>query len=299
MITKEPLIKHGWLKAILFLICFLGFGFIVHLILYIPGRTIIFPLLRVLDLFSGANWQYREWVTIALTNPLSTLFWVWIFHKIINKQSFSSLGLKFSGYKNDFIAGLLLGFGLTGLGFGVLYVFNFLSVEQVQFSLNNHLLYVFVFALVALGEEIAIRGFIFKNLASSFNKYIALVLSSFAFVYIRGTYSDWNNIDLAMEAGTPSLWAIVPILNLFLFGILVGLYCIYKNNLWFPIGVNFSWSYFKTPVCGFQDFNFGNNETIFRHNLRVSDFDGSILLTAFIIAGIVFVHRQYGGRTAV
>jgi hypothetical protein len=299
MITKSLPIKHGWLKAILFLICFLGFGFIVHLILYIPGRAIIFPVLRVLDLFSGAKWYYREWVTIALTNPFSTLFWVWIFHKIINKQSFSSLGLKLSGYKDDFISGLLLGFGLTGLGFGVLYVFNFLSVEQVKFSLNNHLLYVFVFALVALGEEIAIRGFILKNLASSFNKYIALVLSSLAYVYMRGEYSDWNNIDLGMVAGTPSPWAVVPLLNLFLVGILLGLYCIYKNNLWFPIGVNFSWSYFKTPVCGFQDYTFGDNETIFRHNLRVSDFDGSILLTALIIAGIIFVHRRYSGRTAL
>ena len=293
MITKEPPIKHGWLKAILFLICFLGFGFIVHLILYIPGRTIIFPLLRVLDLFSGANWHYREWVTIALTNPFSALFWVWIFHKIINKQSFTSLGLKLSGYKDDFIAGLLLGFGLTGLGFGVLYVFDFLLVEQVKFSLNNHLLYVFVFALVALGEEIAIRGFILQNLASSFNKYIALVLSSFAFVYIRG----WNNIDFGIVAGIPSPWAIVSLLNLFLVGILLGLYCFYKNNLWFPIGVNFSWSYFKTPVCGFKEYDFGTNETIIRQNLRVSDFEGSILFTVLIIAGIVFVHRRYSSSS--
>ena len=110
---KNSPIKHGWLKATLFLICFLIFGFVVHLILYIFGGEIIIPVLRVLDLFSGAKWYYREWVTIALTTPLSALFWVWIFHKIINKQSFSSLGLKLSGYKDDFIEGLLLGFGLT------------------------------------------------------------------------------------------------------------------------------------------------------------------------------------------
>ena len=293
---KNSSIKHGWLKATLFLICFLIFGFVVHLILYIPGGEIIRPVLRVLGLYPDP-WYYREWVTIALTNPFSALFWVWIFHKIINKQSFISLGLKLSGYKDDFIEGLLLGFGLTGLGFGVLYVFDFLLVEQVKFSLNNHLLYVFVFALVALGEEIAIRGFILKNLASSFNKYIALILSSLAFVYIRGDYSHWNDIDFGIVAGIPSPWVIVSLLNLFLVGILLGLYCIYKNNLWFPIGVNFSWSYFKTPVYGFQDTNFGLNETILKHNLRVSDFEGSILFTVLIIAGIVFVHRRYSSSS--
>ena len=187
----------------------------------------------------------------------------------------------------------MLGFGLTGLGFGVLYVFDFLLVEQVKFSLNNHLLYVFVFALVALGEEIAIRGFILHNLASSFNKYIALVLSSFAFVYIRG----WNNIDLGIVEGIPSPWAFVSLLNLFLVGILLGLYCFYKNNLWFPIGVNFSWSYSKTPVCGFKEYDFGTNETIIRQNLSVSDFEGSILFTVLIIAGIVFVHRRYSSSS--
>ena len=187
----------------------------------------------------------------------------------------------------------MLGFGLTGLGFGVLYVFDFLLVEQVKFSLNNHLLYVFVFALVALGEEIAIRGFILQNLASSFNKYIALVLSSFAFVYIRG----WNNIDLGIVEGIPSPWAFVSLLNLFLVGILLGLYCFYKNNLWFPIGVNFSWSYFKTPVCGFKEYDFGTNETIIRQNLSISDFEGSILFTVLIIAGIVFVHRRYSSSS--
>ena len=293
---KNSTIKHGWLKATLFLICFLIFGFVVHLILYIPGGEIIRPVLIVLGLYPDP-WYYREWVTIALTNPFSALFWVWIFHKIINKQSFISLGLKLSGYKDDFIEGLLLGFGLTGLGFGVLYVFDFLLVEQVKFSLNNHLLYVFVFSLVALGEEIAIRGFILQNLASSFNKYIALVLSALAFVYIRGDYSHWNDIDFGIVAGIPSPWVIVSLLNLFLVGILLGLYCIYKNNLWFPIGVNFSWSYFKTPVCGFQDTNFGLNETILKHNLRVSDFEGSILFTVLIIAGIVFVHRRYSSSS--
>ena len=137
------------------------------------------------------------------------------FHKIINRQSFTSIGLEFSGYKDDFISGLLLGFGLTGLGFGILYTFNFLSVESIQFSLKTQLFYVFVYTLISLSEEIAVRGYILQNLSKSFNKYIALVLSSLAFVYIRGTYSDWNNIDLAMVAGTPSPWVIVPILNLF------------------------------------------------------------------------------------
>ena len=233
----------------------------------------------------GSYWHKKEWVLIVVSNLFSTLFWVWIFHKIINRQSFTSIGLEFSRYKDDFISGLLLGFGLTGLGFGILYTFNFLSVESIQFSLKTQLFYLFIYALIALGEEIAVRGYILQNLSRSFNKYIALVLSSLAFMVIRGANSDWTNMN------------VVPLFNLFLAGILLGVYCIYKNNLWFPIGANFTWSYFKEPVWGFVGYNFPLNdfgpETIFSHNLRERDFDGSIILTALIIAGIVYVHRRY------
>ena len=85
---KNSQIKYGWLKALLFIICFLSSGFIVHLLLTIFGGGILRSILRVLGLFSGAQWYYKEWLAIALTYPISTLFWVWIFHKIINKQSF-------------------------------------------------------------------------------------------------------------------------------------------------------------------------------------------------------------------
>ena len=72
----------------------------------------------------------------------------------------------------------------------------------------------------------------------------------------------------------------------------LGLYCIYKNNLWFPIGMNFSWNYLKGPVCNFWNYHHGMN-SIFIHNLKAGEFEESILLTALIVIGIVFVHKRY------
>jgi len=243
----------------------------------------MFSVLRIVD--EHAFFDLSIWVTIALTNPFVTLFWIWVFHKIINKQSFSSLGLKIYGYKDDFIEGLLLGFGLMVLGFGVLYVFDFLSVNQIKFSLNHHLLYVIVFAIVAIGEETAIRGFILQNLSSSFNKYIALVLSSLVF--------------MIMHIGNPNMSA-VPLFNLFLAGLLLGVYCIHKNNLWFPIGAHITWNYFQGPVLGFEVS--GNDvDSIFIQSLNGSElitggefgFEGSIILTVLMIIGIVYLDRRF------
>ena len=279
---KNSSVTYGWLKALLFIICFLSFGFIVHLLLTIFGGGILRSILRVLGLFSGAQWYYKEWVTIALTYPISTLFWVWIFHKIINKQSFFSLGFQLRGYKDDLILGIFLGAGIIGLGFVTLYVLNFLSLESIKFSFNNHILYIFVFFLITVGKE----GFILKNLSSSLNKYIALVLSSLAYVYLQVNIGiAWIDLNMIVEKG------IVPLLNLFLFGILLGLYCIYKNNLWFPIGMNFSWNYLKGPVCSFWNYHHGM-DSIFIHNLKAGQFEESILLTALLIIGIVFIHKR-------
>ena len=88
-----------------------------------------------------------------------------IFQKIINKQSLLSLGFQFIGYKDDLILGVFLGAGIIGLGFGTLYVFNFLSVESIKFSFNNHILYIFIFFLVGVREEASLRGFMLKNLS--------------------------------------------------------------------------------------------------------------------------------------
>ncbi|MAI86757.1 MAG: hypothetical protein CMF99_06310 [Candidatus Marinimicrobia bacterium] len=145
----------------------------------------------------------------------------------------------------------------------------------------------FIFFLVAVGEEASLRGFMIKNLSRSMNKYIALVLSSLSYVYVQVNIGI-SGIDLNIIVET----GIVPLLNLFLFGTLLGLYCIYKNNLWFPIGMNFTWNYLKGPVCNFWNYHHGMN-SIFIHNLKAGEFEESLLLTALIIIGIVFVHKRY------
>ena len=93
------------------------------------------------------------------------------------------------------------------------------------------------------------------------------------------------NLNMIAEKG------IVSLLNLFLFGILLGLYCIYRNNLWFPIGLNFSFNYSKRPACNFWNFHYGMN-AIFRHDLNATEFENLVLLTFLIVLGIIFVHKR-------
>ena len=285
MITSAPRIKYGWLRAVLFFISF--FIFIA-----------VFDLIGIAIVSSISEYSFEEYISdtdllmenkmmllMMVSQLFGTLFTVWIFQKFVNRESFTSIGLEFSGYKDDFVSGLLLGVGLIVLGFGTLYIFNFLSVASIQFSLIDQLFYLSLFAVVSLNEEIAIRGYILQNLSSSFNKYIALVLSSLVF--------------MIMHIGNPNMSA-VPLFNLFLAGLLLGVYCIHKNNLWFPIGAHITWNYFQGPVLGF-DVSGNDVDSIFIQILNGSElitggefgFEGSIILTVLMIIGIVYLDRRF------
>ena len=285
MKTDAPRIKYGWLRAVLFFISF--FIFIA-----------VFDLIGIAIISSISEYSFEEYIAdtkllmenkmmmlMMVSQLFGTLFTVWLFQKFVNREPFTSIGLEFSGYKDDFVSGLLLGVGLIVLGFGTLYIFNFLSVASIQFSLIDQLFYLSLFAVVSLNEEIAIRGYILQNLSRSFNKYIALVLSSLVF--------------MIMHIGNPNMSA-VPLFNLFLAGLLLGVYCIHKNNLWFPIGAHITWNYFQGPVLGFEVS--GNDvDSIFIQSLNGSElitggefgFEGSIILTTFMIIGIIYLDRRY------
>ena len=285
MITSAPRIKYGWLRAVLFFISF--FIFIA-----------VFDLIGIAIVSSISEYSFEEYISdtdllmenkmmllMMVSQLFGTLFTVWLFQKFVNRESFTFIGLEFSGYKDDFVSGLLLGIGLIVLGFGTLYIFNFLSVASIQFSLIDQLFYLSLFAVVSLNEEIAIRGYILQNLSSSFNKYIALVLSSLVF--------------MIMHIGNPNMSA-VPLFNLFLAGLLLGVYCIHKNNLWFPIGAHITWNYFQGPVLGFEVS--GNDvDSKFFQSLNGSElitggefgFEGAIILTVLMIIGIVYLDRRF------
>ena len=285
MITNTPRIKHGWLRAVFFFISFFIFVSLFDLV----GIAIVSLL---------TEYSFKEYISdtaLLMENKMmllmmvcqlaGTLFTVWLFQRYINREPFSSIGIEFNGHEDDFIFGLLIGLGLIVTGFGILIIFNFISIASLQFSFIDQLFYLCLFAVVSLNEEIAMRGYILQNLSSSFNKYIALAMSSLVF--------------MIMHIGNPNMSAI-PLFNLFLAGLFLGIYCIHRKNLWFPIGAHFTWNYFQGPVLGFE---VSGNEvnSLFIQRLDGSDlitggqfgFEGSIILTTFMIIGIIYLDRRF------
>jgi len=286
METKSPLIKRGWLRSLLFFLSF----FIIVALFNIIGIVIasFFSVYGFEEFLSDQELLMGNkmmMMTTMVSQLAGALFTVWIFQKFVSRESFTSIGLRFEGFKNDLYQGLLVGAGLITIGFLTLVIFNLISVDLTYFSLYDQVFYLILFAVVSLNEEIAIRGYILQNLSKSFNKYIALAISSLVF--------------MIMHLGNPNL-DILPIVNLFLAGIFLGVYRIHKNNLWFPIGAHLTWNYLQGPIYGFEVS--GNKiNSLFEQKLNGHDiltggnfgYEGSIILTVFLIAGIYLMDKHF------
>ena len=285
METKSPLIKSGWLRSLLFFLSF----FIIIALFDIIGIAIVsvFSEYGFEEFISDPEliMQNKMMLLMMICQLMGTLFTVWIFQKFISKERFISIGLDFINYKNDFYQGLAVGTGLISIGFFTLIILNLTSIDLTYFSIYDQIFYFFLFVVVSLNEEIAIRGYILHNLSQSFNKYIALIISSFVF--------------MGMHLGNPNI-GVLPLMNLFLAGIFLGVYRIHKNNLWFPIGAHLMWNYLQGPIYGFEVS--GNKiNSLFEQKLNGHElltggnfgYEGSIILTVFLIISIFLMDKRF------
>ena len=285
---SKPAIQLGWLRAFLQLIAWFIFYAIVTSI-----ATLAIALIRGIDpsTLMGDEAAIFEklgigWMTLVqLIGFGCTLLTVWIFRRFIDKKSMLSLGFEFKAYRNDLLAGMGWGFILMLIGFGVLWISGMLTVTGIQFDPVSLSFYLLMFIIVAFNEEILMRGYVLINLMDSMNKYAALILSSLLF-------SAMHLMNANMS--------IVPAINIFLAGILLGIYFIHKGNLWFPIGMHFTWNFFQGPIFGFEVSGLITNSIIVQeiagHELLTGGefgFEGSLIATVAMVILIAVLHLKY------
>jgi hypothetical protein len=93
------------------------------------------------------------------------------------------------------------------------------------------------FPFAAFTEEIVCRGYILQNMRDIGQPLTGVIISSAIFTLFHSL--------------NPGVWAnIVPVLSLFLTGVLLALLYILSGNIWFPTAVHFVWNATEGPVLG-------------------------------------------------
>ena len=276
--------SQGWKSILKIIIPYL----VIDAIFQIVGGLIMGLDLRHMQMASQTTAQL--FVTCFM-GMVGTVGIVWLFTTKVDKKSFTSIGFDRTKVIKDIALGLAMGFVIMLSGYSILVLTHQLQFVDIKFNALNLVYSVGVFVFVAVSEEVFTRGYILRNLAVSFNKYVALVVSALIFSLMHLANPNANLVGLSI---------------IFLSGLVLGLPYLYSKNLWFPIALHFSWNFFQGPIFGFNvsGLNFyklieTKYATANNWNGGEFGFEGSILAIFFLLCALTAIYFLFRSRNAV
>lgn len=202
----------------------------------------------------------------------------------------SLLGMSLKGRGKDLLAGLGVAVLLYAVGFGTSLLMGTVEIASVQWVPRDLLGTLLFFLLVAVTEEVMLRGFVLgRMLSAGMNRFVALFLSSVLFS--------------AMHLFNPN-FALLPFVNILLAGCLLGASFLYTRNLCFPVVLHWFWNWLQGPVLGYEVSGMDSGETLLTLRLTGSDlltggsfgFEGSLLCTVLLVGGTLAIVAYYERR---
>ena len=200
------------------------------------------------------------------------------------------LGMSLRGRGKDLLAGLGVAVLLYAVGFGTSLLMGTVEIASVEWVPRDLLGTLLFFLLVAVTEEVMLRGFVLgRMLSAGMNRFVALFLSSALFS--------------AMHLFNPN-FALLPFVNILLAGCLLGTSFLYTGNLCFPVVLHWFWNWLQGPVLGYEVSGMDSGETLLTLRLTGSDlltggsfgFEGSLLCTVLLVGGTLAIVAYYERR---
>lgn len=269
----------------------MAFDILLFLFLFLLMYSLFSFLFSVLVPADEGSMTVRQLLFMAdeLFLLLAAVFSSWLVLRI-RGLSFSILGLRVKGYSKDLWKGALFALSFYALSFVISLLSGSVEVVSVSFSLSSLLMSFLFFGLVAVFEELALRGFVLgRMLEAGVNKFVALFLSSLLFSLLH--------------LANPN-FAVLPFINILLAGVMLGASYIYTRNLCFPIALHWLWNWLQGPVLGYEVSGNRFGESLL--NLRLSanewmnggdfGFEGSLLCTLLLIAGTLIIMKMESGK---
>lgn len=228
--TVKPVIKQGWIRAVVYLIGVFLIGYVFQLF----GNEIMNQFKVGTE--NGDASVLNFGILYAIMGLLLVMF-TWLMRKFIDRRSFMSLGFYWKGYSNEAGMGFFGALAILGIGSLILVATGYISFISASFNISALLIEIAIMVVVAFVEELLFRGYLLNNLLKSVNKWVALGITAILFALFHET-----NPDVTVFA----------IINILLAGLLLGLNYIFTKNLWFSICFHFAWNYFQGPVLGYD-----------------------------------------------
>lgn len=236
---KNPLIREGWLRVLLFGVAFCVVTLFVAIpaMLFVAGSSFDELKTALLPTLEGAMTGNYLWLMILVEFGIAVIS-VGIFRFWIDRRGLKDLGWSLDGFTGEAVIGLFMGPAVMGIAALLMFVSGHLEWADITWDPSSLFVSLGLMALIAFSEELVFRGYILDSLLESFpNKWVALIISSVLFAAFHFT--------------SPGIHTLAFV-NLFLAGLLLGVNYLYTRNLWFSFFFHLSWNFFQGPILGFR-----------------------------------------------
>ena len=190
--------------------------------------------------FTGASLEnFMPPTYIQLFATIGTILAIMLLAFAIHKWKKAEAGVCFSGqgWKEYFI-GIVVGFVMLAVAI----LPGFLT-KGLSFSLSEMgtsffglwILYIIGFAIQSYSEEFMFRGYMMPRLAQKYNIYFVLIAQAVMFSW---AHTSNDNVSF------------VGLLNIFLIGLVFGMFVIITDNIMLASGLHFIWNFAQGCVFG-------------------------------------------------
>lgn len=246
--NAEGKVRSGWKIA-----AALGSFFVILMIVEtMLAVVLLVPLIGSLDSFSSGSFsslyntlydELMEWAWLLYILQALVMIAVPVFAwKVIIKRKLGDMGLTRLRVK-ELLWGLLLGAVSITLVFLLLMAFGVVRVVSwTPVPSADTYLYLVIFILVGVSEEVFFRGYSVSALRQTRSIPVIFIASSLVFALMHAANPGFN---------------FSAFINIFIIGLLFTYAYMKSGNIWMPIGFHITWNYVQCGVFGLNTSGIG------------------------------------------
>jgi len=261
----------------------IGLFLIVWGALYAP---LLVPVARKFPVEEPSVRLYFE-----LTGTVTILAAAWIMLHWIDRRPLTSLGFIGEHAVRDLSIGIALGSSMMAICVAILTASHW-AIWLPMFRISFGVVSLGALSMIAntVTQEVLVRGYVQQTFDLELGTRTAVLLSAGVFTLLH--------------AGV--IRTMIPALNLFAAGILLGVAYAVTRNLWLPIGLHFAWNFLQGPILGLLVT--GQNVSTGQPMLQVNGpaiftggsfgIEGGLLALIVTVAGVAVVYAITRWMTA-
>ena len=159
-----------------------------------------------------------------------------VYCRYIEKRSVASMGLRKGNAFLEYTVGAGIGVIMYALTFLIAYVSGSVTVKlNPEGFMPIIILFLLGYVIQGASEEILVRGYLMVTVARDYKPWIAIIFSSTMFSLLH-----------SFNAGV----SVLALINIFLFGILMGVYVFKRGNIWGACAIHSFWNFAQGNIFG-------------------------------------------------